>query len=184
MKFSRLVSKQPRKKRKALYLTALHSARRLLHSNVSDELRKKIKRRSVLVARGDRVKVMRGSSRNTTGKVIEVDYKRRMVFVEGVSSEGRKSKKRSPTPIDPSKLQVLEQAEKKVLRKDAKARGARPAERAGNESKVQKKAVTKEIEAAAEGAKPEGNKETGFKAEGAKAVVKITESAIAAPSQA
>ena len=183
MKFSKLVSKQPRKKRKALYLTALHSARRLLHSNVSDELRKKIERRSVLVSKGDRVKIMRGSNRNVTGKVTEVDYKRRVVFVEGVSSEGRRSKKQSPTPIDPSKLQVLEQAEKKVLRKDAKSHQPAPQKIAGNESKMQKITGDDKIEAASEGAKSAGKKESGFGAEKTKAEAKTTVSTVSTQEQ-
>jgi len=108
MKFSRSVSKQPRKKRKERYQAPLHKARAFLHCNVAKELRKKVGSKTALVRRGDTVKVMRGSFKTKTGKVTEVDYKTLKVFVEGMTVQGRKSKKRSFVPFDSSNLQIIE----------------------------------------------------------------------------
>lgn len=108
MKFSRTVSKQPRKKRKERYQAPLHKARSFLHCNVAKEIRKKVGSKTVLVRRGDTVKVMRGTFKKQTGKVTEVDYKTLKVFVEGMTVQGRKSKKRSFVPFDSSNLQIVE----------------------------------------------------------------------------
>jgi len=108
MKFSRSVSKQPRKKRKERYQAPLHKARSFLHCNVAKEARKKVGSKTALVRRGDTVKVMRGSFKKQTGKVTEVDYKTLKVFVEGMTVQGRKSKKRSFVPFDSSNLQIIE----------------------------------------------------------------------------
>ena len=108
MKFSRTVSKQPRKKRKERYQAPLHAARQFLHCNVAKDLRKKLGVKTALVRRGDTVKVMRGTFKKKTGKVAEVDYKTLKVFVEGMTIQGRKSKKRSFVPFDSSNLQIIE----------------------------------------------------------------------------
>jgi large subunit ribosomal protein L24 len=107
MKFSKSVSKQPRKKRRERYQAPLHLARQYLRCNVAKPLRKKLGR-TALVRRGDTVKVMRGNFKKQAGKVAEVDYKTLKVFVEGITTQGRKSKKRSFVPFDSSNLQITE----------------------------------------------------------------------------
>ena len=126
MKFSRSVSKQPRKKRKERYQAPLHKARSYLHCNVAKEIRKKVGSRTALVRRGDTVKVMRGTFKKKTGKVAEVDYKRLKVFVEGMTVQGRKSKKRSFLPFDSSNLQIIEKYSGKEDRQSAKLVAAAP----------------------------------------------------------
>jgi large subunit ribosomal protein L24 len=121
MKYSKTVSKKPAKKRKALYTASLHEARRALRCTLSDELRKKLKARSALVGKGDRVRIMRGSNKKAAGKVVKVDYKKRVVFVEGISAEHRKSKKQSLLPFDSSNLEIVERAEKRPAAKTPQA---------------------------------------------------------------
>ncbi|MFA5246425.1 MAG: 50S ribosomal protein L24 [Candidatus Micrarchaeia archaeon] len=140
MKFSRTVSKQPRKKRKERYQAPLHKARVFLHSNLSKDLRKKLGARSVLVRRGDTVKVMRGTFKGKTGKVSEVDYKSLKVFVEGMTVQGRKSKKRAFVPFDSSNLQITEKYSGKDEKQAAKAAAA-PAKK--EEKKAEEKPVAK-----------------------------------------
>jgi large subunit ribosomal protein L24 len=129
MKFSRTVSKQPRKKRKERYQAPLHKARSFLHCNVAKEIRKKVGSRTALVRRGDTVKVMRGSFKAKTGKVTEVDYKTLKVFVEGMTVQGRKSKKRSFVPFDSSNLQIIEKFSGKEEKAAAKPVAAAPAKK-------------------------------------------------------
>jgi len=129
MKFSRTVSKQPRKKRKERYQAPLHLARQFLHCNVAKEIRKKVGSKTVLVRRGDTVKVMRGTFKKQTGKVAEVDYKTLKVFVEGMTVQGRKSKKRSFVPFDSSNLQIIEKYSGKDEKQTAKPVAAAPAKK-------------------------------------------------------
>jgi len=126
MKFSRTVSKQPRKKRKERYQAPLHKARSFLHCNVAKEIRKTVGSKTVLVRRGDTVKVMRGTFKKQTGKVAEVDYKTLKVFVEGMTVQGRKSKKRSFVPFDSSNLQIIEKYSGKDDKQTAKPAAAAP----------------------------------------------------------
>jgi len=127
MKFSRSVSKQPRKKRRERYQAPLHKARSYLHCNVAKELRRKVGSKTALVRRGDTVKVMRGTFRKRTGKVVEVDYKTLKVSVEGITTQGRKSKKRSFVPFDSSNLQITDKSFGKEERAQAPKKEAKPA---------------------------------------------------------
>ena len=137
MKFSRTVSKQPRKKRKERYQAPLHKARVFLHANLSKDLRKKLGSRSALVRRGDTVKVMVGTFRKKTGKVSEVDYKSRKVYVEGITIQGRKSKKRAFIPFDSSNLQIIEKYSGKEVRE------AKPSAAPKKEEKAEAKPAVK-----------------------------------------
>jgi large subunit ribosomal protein L24 len=96
---------QPRKQRKAMYNTPLHQRRKQIASHLSEELLLKYNLRTVPVVTGDEVKIMRGGSKGKTGKVVEVDTKKRRVVVEGVTH-----KKADGTdvalPLDASNLLV------------------------------------------------------------------------------
>ncbi|OIO27925.1 50S ribosomal protein L24 [Candidatus Micrarchaeota archaeon CG_4_10_14_0_2_um_filter_60_11] len=125
-------SKQPRKQRKALYNAPLHQRARQLHSHLSKELRAKEKKRCVRVHKGDKVKVMRGIHKKHSGAVIEVDLKRRRVFVEGVTDK-KQGGKEVLVPLDASNLLITELAsrgkqeiarEKKETKKESKKEDA------------------------------------------------------------
>jgi len=99
-------SKQPRKQRKFRYTAPWHRRRKMLSANLSPELREKYGRRSFPVRKGDIVRVMRGSMRGHEGKVLEVDYERLKIVVEGVTVR-KADGKEVPKPIDPSNVQIV-----------------------------------------------------------------------------
>ena len=102
-------SRQPRKQRKARYAAPLHERQKLAHAHISKEARKKhgVKRRSVAVRAGDKVKIVRGKFRSHTGKVSSVDLKDLKVYVEGAVA--RKAKGAEVlAAIEPSNLVILE----------------------------------------------------------------------------
>ncbi len=78
-------SKQPRKQRKALYSAPAHVRRKQIASHLAEDLLLKYNRRSLPVATGDEVKILRGTFKGETGKVVSVDTKSRKVIVEGVT---------------------------------------------------------------------------------------------------
>ncbi len=110
-------SKQPRKKRLHLYSMALHEKRNLLRVHVAKALKEKLKRRNVLVKRGDKVKIMTGGSKGKEAKVVKVSVSDYKVFLEGFTV--KKSNKREKfIPFEPSNLMLIEQgnvAPKEVL---------------------------------------------------------------------
>jgi large subunit ribosomal protein L24 len=117
MKFSKNVSKQPRKQRLALYCAPLHKARSFLHCHLSKELRKREGKRAILVRKGDRVKVMRGENKGKNAAVVEVNYKGRKVFLEGFQVTARRTKKQALVAFEPSNLLITELSERKKKQK-------------------------------------------------------------------
>ena len=74
---------------------------------MSKELRKKHKRRSISVRKGDRIKILRGEFKKKTGKIEGVNRKEYKVFVEGIGRTKRDGSKMK-IGIPASKVQILE----------------------------------------------------------------------------
>ncbi len=100
-------SSQPRKQRKYRQNAPLHIKHKLMAGHLSADLRKKYGRRSVEVRKDDRVKIMRGQFKGTTGKIERVDLKKEMVFMKGAET-AKKDGTKSFYPLHPSNLMILE----------------------------------------------------------------------------
>jgi large subunit ribosomal protein L24 len=81
-----MVSKQPRKQRKARYNAPLHIRQKFMGARLSEALSKEYSTRSAAVIKGDTVKVMRGDFKGTEGKVQDVSLANGTIAVEGVIS--------------------------------------------------------------------------------------------------
>jgi len=77
-------STQPRKQRKYRANAPLHVRRKFLSAHVSPELRKSHGKRSIVVRKGDEVRIMRGGSRGSAGVVEKVSSAKSVVYIEGV----------------------------------------------------------------------------------------------------
>ena len=106
MKFSSK-TRQPRKKRKALYNTPLHQRQKQVAAHLSKELRVKEKKRSIAVRKGDKVRIVRGAFKKKEGKIVKVDLTKRKIFVEGCVAK-KQGGKEVFAPIDASNAMVLE----------------------------------------------------------------------------
>ncbi len=98
-------SRKASKQRKTAAHAPDHRARKLVASHLDGDLIVKYNRRSLPVVLGDTVRVMRGSYRGHTDKIIEVDIKHRRVMVEGVTllqADGTKV----PRPLDASAVMI------------------------------------------------------------------------------
>ena len=94
-----------RKQRLSRYSADLHILQKFMHVHLSKALREKYGRRSILVRKGDTVKVLRGQYRGKEGKVELVNLKQGFVNVAGcelIKKEGSKSAR----PIKPSNVQI------------------------------------------------------------------------------
>ncbi|MCD6279261.1 50S ribosomal protein L24 [Candidatus Micrarchaeota archaeon] len=105
----RTSSKKPRKQRKFRAKADLHLRKNFLKVHISKELKKKLatKKRTILVRKGDKVRFISGSHKGYTGKVINVDYKRLKLFIEGISKVNSKGNDK-PIPIDPSNVELID----------------------------------------------------------------------------
>ena len=70
----RIVSKQPRKQRKARYNAPNHTRGRFLSASLAPELRGKYNTRRTRVIKGDTVKVLRGDFAGEEGVVDAVEW--------------------------------------------------------------------------------------------------------------
>lgn len=100
-------STQPRKQRNYRARLPLHLRRKLLHAALSEELRKKYRRRSLTVRRGDRVRVLRGAARSKEASVARVDYRHERLELAGIE-HSKKDGAKLPFPIHPSNVMIIE----------------------------------------------------------------------------
>src|SRR5450756_2100557 len=100
-----MVSKQPRKQRKARYNAPLHVRQKYMGARLSEELSKEYGTRSAAVIKGDTVKVMRGDFKDTEGKVQAVSLKDGTISVDGVIST-KVDGTEVPRPIYPSNVMI------------------------------------------------------------------------------
>jgi len=115
-------SAKPGKQRKAWYNLPLHQRKMLVAAHLSKDLRKSLKRRSLTVRKGDKVKVVRGANAGYIGKVTEVNRVKGVVLIEGLKR--RKSDgKEILIPVRPSNLIIEEIEDKDALRLGSTPRG-------------------------------------------------------------
>jgi len=100
-------SKQPRKQHKYRYNAPLHVRSRFMHVHLSKDLRKKYRKRSIGVRKGDAVSILRGQFKGKTGKVERVDLKQIKVYVTGVEIL-KKDGTKVLCPLEPSNLMIIE----------------------------------------------------------------------------
>ena len=100
-------SKQPRKQRKYAYNAPLHLKRKLLSVHLSKELRASYHKRSMVLKKGDKVRVLVGSFKGKTGPVDLIDIRKMIIKVRGmeiVKKDGTKIMK----SLHPSNLEIIE----------------------------------------------------------------------------
>ena len=114
-------SSQPRKQRKYRHNAPLHIRQGFVAAHLSPELRKKYSRRAIQVAKGDTVRVMRGSFKGRTGRVNRVNLKLSKIFVEGIDLTKRDGT-RAFRPIEPSNVMITELKPEDKKRLKVKAR--------------------------------------------------------------
>ncbi|NQU79830.1 50S ribosomal protein L24 [Candidatus Woesearchaeota archaeon] len=100
-------SKRPAKQRKYVYNLPLHTQSRILSVHLSSDLRKKHNTRSTPVAKGDKVKVLRGQHKGRENKVERVDHKKTKVYIMGIETT-KKDGSKSAYPIKPSNIMITE----------------------------------------------------------------------------
>lgn len=99
-------SSLPRKQRVFRRDAPLHLRHKFFHVHLSPDLRKQYKHRSIRVAEGDTVRVLRGDHRGSEGTVSTVDLREERVVVEGVVVAKADGSEVS-LPLHPSNLMAV-----------------------------------------------------------------------------
>jgi large subunit ribosomal protein L24 len=100
-------SKSVRKQRKYRYNAPLHIKRRFLAAHLNKDLKKKYGKRSLIIRKGDRVKVERGIFKKKISKVNKVDISNELVYLDGISVT-KKDGSKVEVGLHPSNLTILE----------------------------------------------------------------------------
>ncbi len=95
--------------RKKYYEKPLHLRRKDVKAHISKEVKEKLKinKRAVVLKKGDKVKVVRGSNKGKEGKIIRVSYVKRKIYIEGIAKQTSRGTEK-PIPIEPSNVIITE----------------------------------------------------------------------------
>eukprot|EP01100_Stratorugosa_tubuloviscum_P006591 TRINITY_DN282_c0_g1_i1.p1 TRINITY_DN282_c0_g1~~TRINITY_DN282_c0_g1_i1.p1 ORF type:complete len:141 (+),score=49.00 TRINITY_DN282_c0_g1_i1:150-572(+) len=131
MKYNKKVTSSRRKNRKAHFQAPSHIRRKIMSTHLSKELRSKYGVRRVPIRKDDEVKVVRGSHKDTDGKIISVIRKKFIVKIDKVTVE-KKNGQTQNVGIHPSnlvitalkinnqRLKLLERRKREVKNKEKK----------------------------------------------------------------
>ncbi|MBI2541112.1 50S ribosomal protein L24 [Candidatus Woesearchaeota archaeon] len=100
-------SRKPGKQRKYRAGAPLHIRQKLVHGHLSKDLRKKYKKRSIGMSKGDKVKITIGKFRRHEGKIESINLKKSRIYVNGAEITKRDGTKKQ-VAIHPSNLVVTE----------------------------------------------------------------------------
>ncbi|MEW6035364.1 MAG: 50S ribosomal protein L24, partial [Candidatus Micrarchaeota archaeon] len=135
--------------RKKYYTEKLHLRKGRLHVHLSKDLRSKlkVKKRALLVRKGDTVRVMRGPGIGKEAKVSDVNTIRRKVFLEGVASKTARGRE-VPVALEPSNLLLISlestKERREIFSEEAFRKKEPPRKEAAKEEKAEAKPEHKE----------------------------------------
>lgn len=87
-------------------LSELHRRRKLLAAQLSPELRKRHGCRTLLVRKGDRVRLTHGDFKGMEGEVTEVDSKRSRISIDSVKTT-KADESEIPQFVHPSNVMII-----------------------------------------------------------------------------
>ena len=108
-----------KRERQKRYAGKMHEKEAFLRVHIAKELKEssKIKKRSILVNKGDTVSVMRGIHKGKSAKVSKVSHVKCLVYLEGVTARNARGVE-NMIPFQPSNLKITalkESADRKKL---------------------------------------------------------------------
>ncbi|MFW9967359.1 MAG: 50S ribosomal protein L24 [Candidatus Thorarchaeota archaeon] len=102
----KISSKSPGKQRRRIYKSPIHSHKKMLKCRLDEFLQEEYGLRSLVVKKGDLVRVMRGQFRDTEGKVVRVDYGGIRVYLESATTT-KADGKEAEIPVHPSNIMLV-----------------------------------------------------------------------------
>ena len=83
----------------------------MLSVNLTKKLREKVKKRNIVVRKGDIVKIMKGKFKKKSGKVLRVFTKQGKITIEGIQVK-KMDGSNALVKMQPSNLQITEMTER------------------------------------------------------------------------
>ncbi|MGY5855265.1 MAG: 50S ribosomal protein L24 [Candidatus Thorarchaeota archaeon] len=99
-------SKSPRKNRRRVRNAPMHERKKLLKARLDEFLQEEYGLRSLVVKKGDLVRIMRGQFRDTESKVTMVSYKKGVVYLDNTTIT-KADGKEAAVPIHPSNIMLV-----------------------------------------------------------------------------
>ncbi|MDY6771515.1 MAG: 50S ribosomal protein L24 [Candidatus Nanohaloarchaea archaeon] len=98
-------SEKPGKQRKHRENAPYHQRKKFLSARLADDVRDRVGTKTLPLREGDKAEIMRGEWSDATGRVEDVDYEDKKVYISGVETE-RVDTSDAKIPIDPSNLKI------------------------------------------------------------------------------
>ncbi len=98
--------KSPRKQRRMIYKSPIHSHKNMLKCRLDEFLREEYSMRSLVPKKGDLVRIMRGQFRETEGKIVRIDYTKIRIYVDSATTT-KSDGKEVQVPLHPSNLMLV-----------------------------------------------------------------------------
>ena len=102
----KISSKSPRKQRRLIYKSPLHTHKKMLKCRLDEFLREEYAMRALVPKKGDLVRIMRGQFRDTEGKIVGIDYSKIRVYVDSATST-KADGKEVQIPMHASNLMIV-----------------------------------------------------------------------------
>ena len=99
-------SKSPRKQRRQVRNAPMHERNKYLKCRLDEFLQEEYGLRSLVIKKGDLVRIMRGQFRDTESKVTGVSYKKGVVYLDNTTIT-KADGKEAAVPIHPSNLMLV-----------------------------------------------------------------------------
>ncbi len=99
-------SKAPRKQRRRIMNAPIHERKNLLKARLDEFLTEEYGLRSLVIKKGDLVRIMRGQFRDTESKVTLVSYKKGVVYLDNTTIT-KADGKEAAVPVHPSNLMLV-----------------------------------------------------------------------------
>jgi large subunit ribosomal protein L24 len=99
-------SKSPRKNRRRVRNAPMHERKKMLKARLDEFLQEEYGLRSLVIKKGDLVRIMRGQFRDTESKVTLVSYKKGIVYLDNTTIT-KADGKEAVVPIHPSNLMLV-----------------------------------------------------------------------------
>jgi large subunit ribosomal protein L24 len=106
MMVKKLSSKAPRKQRRRILNAPIHERKNLLKARLDEFLQEEYGLRSLVVKKGDLVRIMRGQFRDTESKVTLVSYRKGVVYLDNTTIT-KADGKEAAVPIHPSNIMLV-----------------------------------------------------------------------------
>ncbi|MFA5382719.1 MAG: 50S ribosomal protein L24 [Candidatus Micrarchaeia archaeon] len=102
-------SAKPKKQRKYIRTAPMHLRKKFIKAHISKSVKEKLgtKKRTIGIKKGDKVKIKVGKQKGKEGKILKVNYKKSIIYIEGIVRVNAKGTEK-PIAIKPSNTEIIE----------------------------------------------------------------------------